>query len=237
MNCIFVHGLGLSSIIWEPLIPLVKNPCLTLDVPGHGNSQNNCFSWQSLFNEIESRITSDSQDVTLVLHSFSSCLLPELINTHLSFKYIVLVEGLIHSDDAIHTRSMNSFTSDAFDLWYRRFLKVTNMALKHQLVTAHPKKSIDLWSNAFQEVLPEALQQYGNLCLKRLNDPCLYEALVKLSSSLVYLKGDRSKLSKTNSSILSELSVNTLCVPNCSHFPMLDNPVHTSDILNSLSNS
>ena len=93
MSFLLVHGLGLSSNIWSSIIPLLDEEVITVDLPGHGESAATDFSWSGLWETIANALAGrEWSETTLVLHSFSACLLPEIISSGVRPEKIILID-------------------------------------------------------------------------------------------------------------------------------------------------
>lgn len=233
MTFLLVHGLGLSSNIWSRLTPLLDGEVIAVDLPGHGKSHAADFSWSGLWETITDALAGrEWSETTLVLHSFSACLLPEIISAGVRPKQIISVEGILHPTDALWSNELTFFDDAQFENWLIRFKSVSEIALRAQLFSRQYKKDILLWSDAFKQVKGGALRVIATNLRKRLGSDELHEAVRLLSNSIVYLRGGRSRLSLSGRVFLESNSIVIIEIQESGHFPMIDNPQSISAVLN-----
>lgn len=232
MSFLLVHGLGLSSNIWSRLIPLLDGEVIAVDLPGHGESDGADFSWNGLWMTIVDAVRSrEWSETTLVMHSFSACLLPEIISAGARPAKIILVEGILHPADAIWSNELTFLDDTQFDSWLIRFRSVSEMALRSQLISRHNRKDIQLWSDAFKKVNGEALRVMATNLRNRLGSYDILNTTESLRSPILYLRGGRSRLSLSGRTFLESNSIFVREIPDSGHFPMIDNPLALSDYL------
>lgn len=232
MRFVLVHGLGLSSNIWSQMIPLLDGEVITIDLPGHGNSDSKEYSWTGLWTTImHSMRHRDWLDTTLVLHSFTASLLPEILSSGVHPKKVVLLEGILHSDDAILANNLTSMDEDLFNQWLIRFRSVSRMALKSQLISKHSSNKIHEWSSSFNVVQGMALHEMAINLKKRLETDAITNAITSSSIPLVYIRGEFSRLSLTGQSFLQKNNVKIREISQSAHFPMIDNPSQLSKLI------
>lgn len=232
MSFLLVHGLGLSSNIWSRLIPLLDGEVIAVDLPGHGESDATDFGWHGLWVTIADSLGGrEWSETTLVLHSFSACLLPEIMPAGVRPEKIILVEGILHPTDALWSNELTFLDDAQFDSWLIRFRSVSEIALRAQLICRHHKKDIQLWSDAFKKVNGEALRVMATNLRNRLGSYDILDAIKLLSSQILYLRGGRSRLSLVGRTFLESNSIVVREIPGSGHFPMIDNPLALSDYL------
>ncbi|MDO9318884.1 MAG: alpha/beta hydrolase [Gammaproteobacteria bacterium] len=226
MRYVLVHGLGLSSVIWSRLAPLLNDEVVAIDLPGHGCSTLTVYDWQGIWNSISDRVRRDQwEDTTLVLHSFSAALLPEIVASSVQPNKVILIEGIVHRDDAVWTSELTLLDEVQFASWLSRFRSVAKMTLKSQLVHKHNEQDIILWSNGFKSVAGEALRIMAYNLVQRVRSQVISDALNSVCFPIIYITGARSRLSESGLSFLESHSVEVAELNQSGHFPMLDNPV------------
>jgi len=232
MNFVLVHGLGLSSNIWSRLIPLLDGEVIALDMPGHGISSSTEYSWKGFWTTIMDPMKFRTwSDTTLVLHSFTASLLPEILSSGVRPRKIVLLEGILHSDDALMSNNLILMDEDQFSRWLDRFRSVSKMALKSQLVSRHTKSDIGEWSDAFNVVQGDAFYFMAINLQKRLGTNEIFDAIRSLSIPLLYIRGENSRLSFAGRAFLQQNNVKIIEISNSAHFPMIDNPKELSHLI------
>lgn len=226
MTLLLVHGLGVNSNIWDPLVSGLEENVIVVDLPGHGRSQDKLFGWQQMWKKIVDGLGSEkSANCTLVLHSFSAALMPEIIKSDLKFKKIVLIEGILHPDDLGWSKGLQGIEEEEFSQWLSRFRDVSEMALKSQLVTKHDRHSLFVWSEGFRSTSGEAMRAMASNIINRLHSNVIEKSLCNDVSPLLFLRGEQSRLGVKGRQFIEACHVPIIEIPNSGHFPMLDNPV------------
>ena len=114
MTLLLVHGLGLNSNIWNSFIPHLKETVFAVGLPGHGRSLDKELGWKQIWKTVTRGLRNeDPNDCTLVLQSFSAALIPEIVESCLKFKKIILLEGIIHANDLGWSKSMEGIEEEA----------------------------------------------------------------------------------------------------------------------------
>jgi pimeloyl-ACP methyl ester carboxylesterase len=225
MTLLLVHGLGVNSNIWDPLVSGLEGNVIVVDLPGHGRSQDKLFGWQQMWKKIVDGLGSKkSTNCTLVLHSFSAALMPEIIKSDLKFKKIVFIEGILHPDDLGWSKGLQGIEEKEFSQWLSRFRDVSEMALKSQLVTKHERHSLFMWSEGFRSTSGEAMREMASNLINRLHSNVIEKSLCNDVSPLLFLRGEQSRLGLTGRKFIEACHVPIIEIPNSGHFPMLDNP-------------
>lgn len=225
MPYLLVHGLGLSSSLWSRLTPLLGGEAIAVDLPGHGESEATDFSWGGLWKNIAvSLVGREWSETTLVLHSFSACLLPEIISAGVRPKKIILVEGILHPADALWSNDLTLLDDAQYYNWLIRFRSVSEIALRSQLFSSQQKRDIQIWSGAFKQVNGEALRTIARNLRIRLRSVELGHSIKLLANSIIYIRGERSRLSTVGLTFLEGNSIIIKEIPMAGHFPMIDNP-------------
>ena len=234
MTFLLVHGLGLSSNIWSRLIPFLDGEVLAVDLPGHGESDSTDFSWHGLWKTLANAVClKEWAEITLVMHSFSACLLPEIISAGVRPAKIILIEGILHPADALWTNELTFLDDAQFDGWLIRFRSVSEMALRSQLFSRNNRHDIQLWSDAFKRVNGEALRVMAFNLRNRLGTDDIPIAIESLNGFIVYLRGGRSRLSLVGRTFLESNSIVVSEIQDSGHFPMIDNSHAVIEFLNS----
>lgn len=232
-----IHGLAASKLHWEPLLPYLNHfNIVNFEIPGHGGSKSlNFFDWESIVSELHKNV-SKSDRVIYVLHSFAAALLPEIIKKSKQCDRIIIIEGIIHLDDAKWTKSLTFLDEFTFENWVKKFKFGARVALKLQLVKKHNKSDIDLWSTSFADVDAHAIRILSRNFVERLRKMEISDSLFSHQKNIVFLKGEKSNLSKSCMNILKKSNVELVNIDNSGHFPMLDNPKDVSKVIESVIN-
>lgn len=230
---VFVHGLGVSSDIWNPLKNVIegKNRCLMYDLPGHGSSNSLKFDFSEIYSDLVSKIPSKNENVTLVLHSFSAALLPQIIDNNFPLEKIFIVEGVLFREDASWTSRPVFYDDTLYHEWLKRFRLVSEMTLKSQLYKKHEKMNLVFWSNGFKVVDGTALREMAKNLISLLSTSQIEEALRKCHIPITFLKGEHTRLSKKGFEKLIRMGFDVVSIKGSGHFPMLDNPIELSDAI------
>lgn len=225
-NFIFIHGLGLSSTIWEPIKPLVKGNCLCPDLLGHGNSPSGVYNFESLWEYLSAELKYvDWSSTTLIMHSMSSALLPEISKSRIYPKSICLIEANLILEDAHWSHQICQKSSYDFSSWFSKFKANSELVLGMQLEKSHKKNDLVLWSSGFKQVDKLALRQLAKELLKLSSTKKIISAIRKIDSPTSYFRGSKSQPWTEGEQILKKLGIPLFVIPNASHYPMLDNPI------------
>ena len=154
----------------------------------------------------------------------------------MNFKKVIFLEGILHPDDLVWTEDLPNMTSDIFQQWLIRFRSVSEMALRSQLVKKHSKKEIYNWSQGFRNTHGDAIRIMASNLVNRLHSDEIEKSLNRASFPMIYLRGDRSRLSLIGKYFIENWGVPVYEVPESGHFPMLDNPLALKKYLNSDAN-
>lgn len=229
MTYVLVHGLGLSANIWSSLIPFLDDEIVAADLPGHGNSTSNDFSWKGLWRSVVDAAGSvEWSETTIVLHSFSACLIPEICSESIRPRKIVFIEGILQPSDAVWSGNLTHLYDDDFQNWLLRFRSVSEMTLKSQLVTNQPKDKLIEWSNAFRIADGDALRGIASNMKDRLSSGLITKTFDRGQAHFTYVKGSRSRLCIDGSTFKG---VTFYEIENSGHFPMIDNPAGLANII------
>ncbi|MDA9319342.1 alpha/beta hydrolase [Candidatus Thioglobus sp.] len=227
-NFVFLHGLGLSNTIWKPILPYVKGNFVCPDFLGHGNSPNGIYSFESLWKFLrEDLITLDWSSTTLIMHSMSSALLPEILKSKVRPKSIFLIEGNLIEEDSLWSQQICQKSTDEFKSWILKLRANSDLILKMQLKNIHKKNDIATWSSGFKQVKEEALIQIAKQLVSRSKSQEIVSALIEIGSPTIYLRGSESNPWAQGEYMLKNIGVPVIKIPNAGHFPMLDNPYAT----------
>ncbi len=225
MQVVLVHGLGLSKSIWSLVQKyLVDVEMITNDLPGHGCSYREGYSWGAIWRELYTSIPEEKWPTTkLVLHSFSAGLVPEVFESKVLPQQILLVEGIVYPDDATWTKIISELSDEAYPEWLERWRKVSEITLRSQLVRKFKKEDILNWSQAFELVRGDALRFMAKELQARVRSNDLATCL-KNNDNIHYLRGENSRLTDKGKEFLVINNVAIEEVSGSGHFPMLDNP-------------
>jgi pimeloyl-ACP methyl ester carboxylesterase len=230
---ILLHGLGLSRSIWDKLIPLIDCEVIAKDLPGHGNSNIKKYDWESIWhNAINNMSQTEINKATVVLHSFSAGVLPEIFNYKERPQKIYLLEGIIHPDDATWTKVIANMNVDEYKLWMPRWRSISNMTLKSQLVRSQLSSDVDKWSSGFKLVEEDALYIMSEQLQSRVHSTDLEFYLSSFERNIIYLQGSKSKIGDSGINFAKRCGCKIEEIQDAGHFPMLDNPEALAHLLN-----
>jgi len=144
MKYVLVHGLSLNVNIWNQLTPLINDNVISVGLPGHCESEDTSYGWKDIWCSITERVNkNDWSDAVLVLHSFSAAVLPEVIASGMKPKKVILLEGILHSEDSTWTTNISNMSEYEYKIWFPRFVAVSAMALKSQLVQRYSTRDLN----------------------------------------------------------------------------------------------
>ena len=232
MSFLLVHGLGLSSQIWSALTPLLPGDVHAVDLLGHGGRADGDYDWSSVWADISHAVNPASwPETTLVLHSFTAALMPEVIQSGITPRKVILVEGILFAEDGSWTERISQLSDPEFDRWLEGFRAVSEMALKAQLVSRPDPKEITIWSEGFRIVSRTALRKFSiNLC-KRIGESNHNRAIEAAPFPVRYFLGERTRLMNAKRQLLSQKAISVEQISRSGHFPMIDNPSELARLL------
>ena len=227
-NFVFLHGLGLSNTIWIPLLPLVQGNVFCPDLLGHGNSPIGDYSFESIWQSIRDELGFlDWSKTTLIMHSMSSALLPEIVKSNISPKSIYLIEGNLIAEDSEWSRQICQKPEAVYAAWLLRLRANSATVLGMKLRSRHPKNDLILWSSGFKQVNGIALLQIAERLVLSSESGEITTAIGEIDSLTFYLRGSESTAWMEGEGILNRLGVPLIKIPGAGHYPMLDNPSAT----------
>lgn len=233
---LLVHGLAASKQHWQPLLPYLSElNVINFEIPGHGESTSLQFDWENTVLMLHS-ILPNSDCVIYVLHSFAASFLPELVKIIKKNDKIILLEGIIHIDDAKWTQSAAFRDPILFENWLKKFKLGGRVALKSQLIRSHDKSDIDLWSTGFAEVNGNAIKTYSRKFVERLKNLEILSTLKNHANLISYVKGSKSNLSSSCLNTIRRCHIPLHTIHDSGHFPMLDNPKELYAIIKDIIN-
>lgn len=232
MSFLLVHGLGLSSQIWSALTPLLPGDVHAVNLPGHGGRADADYDWSSVWADISHAVNPASwPETTLVLHSFTAALMPEVVQSGITPRKVILVEGILFAEDGSWTERISKLSDPEFDRWLEGFRAVSEMALKAQLVSRPDPKEITIWSEGFRIVSRTALRKFSvNLC-KRIGESNHNRAIEAAPFPVRYVLGERTRLMNAKRQLLSQKAISVEQISRSGHFPMIDNPSELARLL------
>ena len=211
---------------------MLEGEVFAIDLPGHGGSVVTTDEWDGIWTTIFRQLSHEQwNETTLVLHSFSAALLPEIVACSVKPKEVILLEGILYPDDAVWTSELNLIDEARFSNWLARFRSVATMTLKSQLVNKHSAKDIEGWSTGFISVRGDALRIMAYNLLRRLKSQEISNALGTVSFPLTFIRGKRSRLSEVGRSFITTHSVDVIEIAGSGHFPMIDNPIGLKELI------
>jgi pimeloyl-ACP methyl ester carboxylesterase len=228
---VLVHGLAGSKNHWNSLLPYLNGfNVINFEIPGHGESESLSFDWNSTVAELKTLLPA-SGPIIYILHSFAASLIPELIKINKKNDSIILVEGLIHLDDATWTKSNAFLDESLFENWVKKFRKGGRVALKYQLVKSHRKSDIDTWSKGFSKVNKSAIKIFSRKFVERLQNKEITTSLKNFKNNIVFIRGESSNLSKSSLKNLIKSNIAIHTISDSGHFPMIDNPKDVYEVI------
>lgn len=223
--CIFLHGLGLSSNIWEPVIRMLECETFAPDLMGHGNAPNGSYDFSSLWLELENTLPRNRLESSiLVLHSMATGLLPEIARQNIRPSALILIEGNLISEDLEWSKKIYSMSSEDFEKWIIRFRQNAPTILRTKLKKNHPISDLIKWSEGFRMVDANALREIAKNLITVTKSNSISMAIQNLDIPTYYLRGELSKDWNDGYHLLNALSIPVIKIPNSAHYPMLDNP-------------
>ena len=236
VSIVLVHGLAASKQHWQPLIPHFAGVnIINYEIPGHGESKSLQFDWKNTVLTLQS-LLSKSEPTIYILHSFAASFLPEIIKAVKKTDRIILLEGIIHINDAKWTKSSVFQDKLLFANWVKKFRIGGKVILKYQLIGSHNKSDIDLWSSGFSEVNEDAINIYARKFVERLKSKEILNTFKTHASQIIYIRGEKSNLSKSSISTIKQSNVPLHAITNSGHFPMLDNPIALHKVIKNIIN-
>jgi pimeloyl-ACP methyl ester carboxylesterase len=233
-NYVFLHGLGLSHTIWSPLVPLVKGNMISPDLLGHGSSPIGGYSFESLWDFLRDElIPLDWDKTSLIMHSMSAALLPEVLNSKIRPRSICLIEGNLTGEDSHWSRQICQKSPAAYESWLARLRANSGMVLGMQLSTSHNKDDLVFWSSGFKQVDESALRQIAEQLVLRSKSGEILSAIKEIDSPTTYLRGAKSGSWTEGTLLLAKIGVPVIEIPNAGHYPMIDNPSATWESISS----
>ncbi len=232
-----VHGLAASKHHWHPLLPYLKDVnVVNFEIPGHGESRSLSFDWESTVSKLHTNIPK-SDRVIYVLHSFAASFLPEIIKISKKSDRIIIIEGIMHLDDAKWTKSQAFLDEFMFENWVKKFRIGGRVALKFQLIGRHSKPDIDLWSTGFADVNEDAIKIFSKKFVERLKNMEISTSLMNHHNNITFIRGEKSNLSKSCINTIKKYNIPLKIIANSGHFPMLDNPKDVFKVIQSVINN
>lgn len=139
---------------------------------------------------------------------------------------------MLHSIDAMWSSELSFLDNYEYHCWLKRFRSVSEIALRAQLFSRQDKKNVELWSDAFKQVNDEALRMMATSLRERLGSDELLNAIKLLSSLVIYIRGERSRLSSIGRTFLESNFIKVGEVQQSGHFLMIDNPLALKNFIN-----
>lgn len=231
VTVLLVHGLAASKKQWQPLIPYLDDVnVINFELPGHGKTNSMQFDWVNTISALHSLLPKLG-NIIYVLHSFAASFLPEIAKIAKKNDKIILLEGIIHIDDAKWTQSSAFHNESLYENWLKKFRLGGRVILKSQLIKKHKKSDIDLWSKGFTEVNGNAIKIYSRKLIERLQTFEISSTLEEYSELIIYIRGEKSNLSHSCIETIKQSRIPLYIINESSHFPMLDNPKDLYEII------
>ena len=220
--------MGLSSTIWCDLAAFFVNSKIFLpNLNGHGN--NIFFEKDLTFRDIWANLKNDLNKnriskTSLVLHSMSASLLPEIINEKILPFSIILIEGNIIENDVIWSSNIKNMNSNEYNLWFSKYKKNSTIIMRSQLIGDYDIDKIKLWSAGMNQVRSDALKIIASMNYKRTISGEVLKSLSRSGIPILYIRGYKSPKWHEGFELLKKMKIPFVKVPNSSHYPMIENP-------------
>jgi len=232
MQYVFVHGLGLSGSIWSRIIPLLDGEIITVNLPGHADSNSTNYGWDAIYEVILEHIEySQWSQTTLILHSFSAAVIPEIVFDGVTPFRVFMIEGILHSSDSTWTTELAQMDDLHFNRWLPRFRAVAEITLRSQLIVKCGQTDINEWANGLRTVNGHALRTMASNLKIRLDSEIIAQTIRSARFSIRYIRGGRSRLSSSGRVFIEQLPIVLDEIDQSGHFPMIDNPVQLKNLL------
>lgn len=229
IGIVLIHGAGLGSFIWDDLIPLIKNPVLTIEFPNRGvdDKANVNQTFDDYKNSaIEQIVKWNMDNFVIVTHSIGGC-----VGLSLTDYFAQKVVGFVGISSALPTNG-NSFISCL------PFPQSLLMPLILKLFgTKPPQKAIeqtlcnDLTSEQTSEVVKLFTPEAKLLYTTKVN----YKNL-DLMTLYVKLTNDKGFPVQLQDKMIKNLNAKKIVILESGHLPMLSKPKELSEILNNFIN-
>lgn len=237
---VLVHGLGLSKTVWTKLQGVAtSNILIACDVPGHGEGHRlKYYDFGSLWKVVH-EVLSPSQwrHAVIVLHSMSSAFLPEINLSKIPPMGIILIEGNISAEDSEWSRYIANLTEENYHNWFNRMIKIAPYILREQLKTHQIRNDLIHFSKGFTQVDKIALKEIANQTYLRSSNGEIIRAIKNLKVPIKYLRGEKSTSRSESSKILDNFQIPIINIPRSGHYPMIDNPHATWEVILNLNNT
>lgn len=229
----FIHGLGLNSVLWEPLLPYMSNKydAIMYHLPGHGVRPDPAFpvAWDDLCDDLLSVLNrSDQNRIHLVGHGFGANLAIKLASRHpelVASLSLISLPGFIPADymmRAIEERS-------------RLIRSINRSGFIEKII---PALTVNPNRPDFRSIIWDAFHQVSSASYVHLmqlfarNDNI--RDLRSLSLPILMLSGEKDPVyTPALSAITSSYAggCRFLVVPNASNLTFLDQPKWTAEWL------
>ena len=238
MITMLVHGLGLDEDIWSLFEAIHFYKVEAFELPGHGKNSSRQYSWEDIWENLNKDIKkNEGEKINLVLHSFSSAILPEVLKSERIFENIFIIEGIMATSDLGWTARLNDMDADEQNRWFSKFKVSSEITLRSQLKSKHSGQDLKKWSKGFRRVNKDALFTLAKNLVERVSVSEINKTIGRTHANLHYIKGQESGMCSASFEAFKKTCVNTHVIPCSGHFPMIDNPLALNNIIVECSNS
>ncbi|MFA5849820.1 MAG: alpha/beta hydrolase [Bacteroidales bacterium] len=234
---LFVHGLGGCRRHFEGAFSsLCGNDfgIISVDLLGFGDSEHFRVLPEKIL-PIQIRALSELlsayrvSEITLVLHSLSTALLPAIIKEKSwpKIKRIVFIEGDILKCQLTWSKQLVQMEDRKFIDYIKKFGLNAVQALRLQLRTFHDKKLIESWAACFTTLDIYALKHMAKECFELVDLGIVLDTVNRLDIPCEYLYGEGNHVAKSLPEAIHCSGFHLSPILSSGHYPMLDNPDET----------
>lgn len=233
---IFFHGLcGNKSHFDKSFSYLKKFGVLTFDLIGFGMNQKKIIIRKSIIKQQAEYVKKTifnlkSNELVLVFHSLSTVLIPFILKNNTIKKKIsklILIEGDIVKEQLNWVNLLSSMNEKKFNIYIKNFKKNSKMVMLSQL--NNQKNYKDTYSYSFKNFNEILLKKFSRECIKIIhkNKVHLYLKNLKMKKLLIISKKNKNLYNKKTQNLFDQIKF----INNSGHYPMIDNPSQTYNII------
>jgi len=234
---LFIHGLGGCRNHFDDSFVSVYGKCygiLTVDLLGFGDSDHfEKLPKMMLSAQIEAlselMIEMGINEITLVLHSLASALLPAILTCKKwpNLTKLVLIEADLLTSHASWGKKLALMDDITFDNYITRFKLNSTQVMRLQLKGIHSQLQTKAWSNCFQTLDVKALQSMAKDCSRIIQQGRIQVFVNQLTIPIEYIYGSESDVATNILEMTTIFHFLFSPILKAGHYPMLDNPEET----------